>query len=31
VRAAQLNAPTKIIDEAIAAVKARDVYAATMA
>jgi GGDEF domain-containing protein len=31
VRAAQLNAPTKIIDEAIAAVKARDVYAATTA
>jgi len=31
VRAAQLNAPTKILDEAIAAVKARDVYAATMA
>jgi CheY-like chemotaxis protein len=31
VRAAQLNAPTKIIDEAIAAVKARDVFAATMA
>lgn len=31
VRASQLNAPTRIIDEAIAAVKARDVYAATMA
>lgn len=30
VRASQLNAPTRIIDEAIAAVKARDVYAATM-
>jgi GGDEF domain-containing protein len=31
VRAAQINSPTRIIDEAIAAVKARDVYAASMA
>ena len=31
VRAAQLKAPTRIIDEAIAAVKARDAFAATMA